>query len=295
MFNVYLRPKTVNFMWLYLALGSALLLGLYDIAKKQAVSQNGVLQVLFIATALSTLFLSPWLFKYKLDFHAHLLLIIKALIVSTSWVSGMIALKHLPITTVSTLKATRPFFVVILSIILFNELLNLTQWIGVGAALLALLLLSQSNKAEGISFKSNKGMIAMCISILSGVVSALYDKHIITGFAPLMVQSWANFYITVTLALCIAISKKTLGHKAIKWDWSLLLIAIFITGADAMYFFAIKEEGALLSVISLLRRCSVMVTFGVGAIFFKEKNLKRKSLNILVLMLGMALLLIGSR
>ena len=52
-------------MWLYLALGSAFLLGLYDVAKKHSVGKNSVLNVLLIATALSTLLLSPCLFIYK--------------------------------------------------------------------------------------------------------------------------------------------------------------------------------------------------------------------------------------
>lgn len=286
-------------MWLYLALGSALLLGLYDIAKKKATEKNGILQVLFVATALSTILLSPWLFKYDSTLHSHLLLLIKAIIVTTSWISGMIALKLLPITTVSTLKATRPFLVVIFSIILFGERLNALQWAGVVTALAALGLLTGSNHQEGITFKSNKGMVAMCISIVSGVVSALYDKHIITGFEPLFVQSWGNLYITLLLGVCIGVyqlaRKKDIERMSIHWDWTLVLIAVLITGADALYFFAIKQQGALLSVVSLLRRCSVLVTFIAGALFFKEKNIARKSINIVVLMVGMMLLLLGSR
>lgn len=283
-------------MWLYLALASALLLGLYDIAKKKSSQNNGVLQILLVATALSTLFLSPWLFKYHINAHEHLLLLIKAAIVTSSWISGMVALKYLPITTVSTLKATRPFLVVLFSILLFGERLNLCQWAGVLAAFAALMLLSRSSRMEGITFKSNKGLLAMTISIVTGVVSALYDKHIITGFEPLSVQSWANFYITILLALCVLVYGRFSGRKQkFRWDWTLLLIAVLITGADALYFFAIKQDGALLSVVSILRRCSVLVTFAVGAIFFKEKNMGRKSLNILVLMIGMALLIIGSR
>ncbi len=283
-------------MWLYLALLSALMLGLYDIAKKKASQNNGVLQILLVATALSTLFLSPWLFKYDVMGHEHLLLLLKAVIVTSSWISGMVALKMLPITTVSTLKATRPFLVVIFSILLFGERLNLCQWAGVATAFIALMLLSRSSQQEGVTFKSNKGLLAMGISILTGVISALYDKHIITGFEPMTVQSWGNFYITILLGICIIAQKKVCGDgEKFHWDWTLLLIAVLITGADALYFFAIKEEGALLSVVSLLRRCSVLVTFVAGALFFKEKNLKRKSINILVLMLGMALLLIGSK
>lgn len=283
-------------MWLYLALLSALMLGLYDIAKKKASQNNGVLQILLTATALSTLFLSPCLFKYEVSGHGHLLLLLKAVIVTSSWISGMIALKMLPITTVSTLKATRPFLVVIFSIILFGERLNPCQWGGVATAFIALMLLSRSSQQEGVTFKSNKGLLAMGISILTGVISALYDKHIITGFKPMTVQSWGNFYITILLGICIIAQKKTSENiEKFRWDWTLLLIAILITGADALYFFAIKEEGALLSIVSLLRRCSVLVTFVAGAFFFKEKNLKRKSINILVLMIGMALLLMGSK
>ena len=284
-------------MWLYLALLSALFLGLYDIAKKQALGKNGVMQVLLAATALSTLFLSPFLFKYELSLQSHLMLMGKALIVSTSWISGMIALKLLPITTVSTLKATRPFLVVIFSILLFGERLNITQWAGVVAAFVALFLLNSSHKDEGISFRSNKGLFAMIVSIVSGVVSALYDKYIIRGMEALSVQSWGNLYITIILGLCILILhlKHNAENKPFRWDWTLVLIAILITGADALYFFAIKEDGALLSVVSLLRRCSVLVTFIAGAFFFKEKVNVKKIFSILVLMAGLFFLLMGSK
>lgn len=284
-------------MWLYLALFSALFLGLYDIAKKKSLEHNGVLQVLLVITALSTLLLSPCLFIYSGSFQDHLKLFAKALIVSTSWISGMVGLKLLPITTVSTMKATRPFIVVLLSIVLFGERLNALQWGGVGLAFVSMVLLNSSSRSEGISFKSNKGLAAMLISIVSGVASALYDKHIITGFEPLFVQSWGNLYITVLMAICLlwASRHKIAGDKPLKWDWILLLIAILITGADALYFFAIKQDGAMLSIISILRRCSVIVTFVVGALFFKEKNIARKSFNLLVLLAGMVLLLLGSQ
>ena len=123
-------------MWLWMTLGSALLLGIYDIFKKQALRNNGVLWVLLAATAFSTLFLCPFLTAGPAE--DHLKLIFKAVLVTTSWVSGLIGLKLLPITTVSTLKASRPFFVVLFSIVLFDERLNLWQWGGVALALLAL-------------------------------------------------------------------------------------------------------------------------------------------------------------
>lgn len=296
-----------------MSLGSALLLGTYDVAKKEALKRNGTLPVLLVATALSALFLCPFLSSGSMEEHLHLAL--KAAIVTTSWVSGMIGLKLLPITTVSTLKASRPFFVVLFSVILFGEKLNLWQWSGVALALLALTLLSGVSRQEGIRFLHSKGFYAMLVSILSGVASALYDKHIMQGMEPLFVQSWTNIYITLLLAACMSakILYRKPGRKEVeekkteygsacekeksegfRWDWMLVIIAVLITAADMLYFFALKQEDALLSVISLLRRCSVAVTFALGAILFREKKIKEKALDLAILMAGMFLLLYGS-
>ena len=63
---------------------SAILLGSYDVAKKQALRKNGVMWVLFSTTLLSTLFLVPFLSAGSL--RDHITLIIKAVLVSSSWI-----------------------------------------------------------------------------------------------------------------------------------------------------------------------------------------------------------------
>lgn len=281
-------------MWLIMTLGSALLLGIYDVFKKQALKNNGVLWVLLAATAISTILLIPFFSSGPVEDHMRLQL--KAFMVTVSWVSGLIALKLLPVTTASTIKASRPFFVVLFSIVLFGERLNAWQWAGVALALLAMTLLSGASKKEGIAFSKSKGVLAMVISVLAGVASALYDKHMIADMEPLFIQCWCNFYVTVMLVICVIV--KALHDKEKRerfhWDWMLPVIALFIVGADMLYFYALKQEGALLSVVSLIRRCSVVVTFVLGAIVFKEKKIKEKAVDLAILLAGMALLLYGS-
>ncbi|MBO6045116.1 MAG: DMT family transporter [Bacteroidales bacterium] len=281
-------------MWLWMTLGSALLLGVYDVFKKQALKNNGVLWVLLAATAISTLLLIPFFTGGPAE--DHLRLVLKAFLVTVSWVSGLIALKLLPVTTASTIKATRPFFVVLFSIILFGERLNLWQWAGVALALLAMTLLSGASKKEGIDFSKSKGVLAMVVSVLAGVASALYDKHMIADMEPMFIQCWCNFYVTLMLIACVIV--KALHDKEkrerFKWDWMLLVIAVFIVGADMLYFYALKQEGALLSIVSLIRRCSVVVTFVLGAIVFHEKKIKEKAVDLAILLAGMGLLLYGS-
>ena len=49
------------------------------------------------------------------------------------------------------------------------------------------------------------------------------------------------------------------------------------------------------SVVSMIRRGSVIVSFLCGAMFFREKNLKAKGLDLALVLLGMIFLYIGSR
>jgi len=295
-----------------MAIGSAFLLGIYDVCKKQASLHNGVLNVLLYATSISTLFFIPLilssLFGWGLaggtileieqgTLTDHLWLIIKSIIVSISWISGLLGLKHLPITTASTLKATRPVFILLGSILIFGERLSLMQWTGIIVAIVALWLLSLSSKKEGIAFKNNKWIWCMFAAIISGVVSAMIDKHIMAWMSPLFAQSWSNLYISlimgVTTLFCFI--RKNSMYEKFKWDWYILLIAVFLTVSDFLYFFALRSEGSLLAIVSMLRRSSVIVTFIFGAIFFKERRIREKAAALTILLISMAILVFASR
>ncbi len=304
-------------MWVLLAVFSAILLGTYDVAKKQALRKNGTFAVLLVATALSTLFVSPFLRIGPAE--DHLKLALKAVLVTASWVSGMEGLKRLPLTTVSTIKGSRPVFVVLFSIILFGERLNWMQWLGIAIVLGALYMLGFTSRRDASAQVRKTGFIWMGISVLTGVASALYDKYIMKGMEPMFVQSWTNLFITVILALCVLVKRLAVSGRAgrassdrlrprsrewegalparsdkFRWDWTLVLVAVLITGADALYFFALKQPDALLSIISVVRRASVLVTFVLGAIIFHEGNIRAKGLNMLLMAAGVVLLLIGS-
>ncbi len=281
-------------MWLWLSVGSALLLGVYDIAKKQALERNDVYWILLGSTALTTLFLSPFLSVGPL--FDHLSLVVKAVLVTLSWVSGLKAMECLPLTTVSTIKASRPLFVLIFSIFLFGERLNLQQWLGAAVVMLALYLIARSSGQETDKITSARGITFMIISVLAGAASALYDKIILQQLEPLFVQSWTNLYVTVLLGLLLLgqFLANRQHFKVFVWDWRILLIAVLITVSDALYFYSLKDPDALLSVISMMRRTSVIITFLGGALLLKEGHIRDKALVLALMLAGVALLLSGS-
>lgn len=298
-------------MWVLLAFVSAALLGCYDFFKKVSLRDNSVLAVLLLNTLFSSLIFAPFIvlsharlvtdgFLYvpQGSLHQHLLLMLKAVIVLGSWLCGYIGIKHLPITIVSPIQATRPVLVLLGALLLFGEQLNAYQWIGVLTAIVSFFLLSRSGKREGINFAHNRWILFVIMAALLGAVSALYDKFLMQHLRPMFVQSWFNIYqcvLMVVIVLAMTLLSKRQRSKRFVWRWSIPLISIFLAVADFCYFSALAREGALIAVVSMIRRGSVVVAFAFGALLLHEKNLRSKALDLLLILLGLFFLYLGSK
>jgi transporter family protein len=300
-------------MWLFLAFLSAALLGFYDVFKKKSLKDNAVLPVLFLNTLFSSLIFLPFILMSLGDapliaegsiFHvpvagweAHKFVLLKSFIVLSSWILGYFGMKNLPITIVGPINATRPVMVLVGAMVIFGERLNAYQWIGVLLAVFSFFLLSRSGKKEGIDFKSNKWIFFVVMSAVMGAVSGLYDKYLMKQLNPMLVQSWYNIYQVFIMGTVIALLwwPKRKSTTPFRWDWTIILISIFLAAADFVYFYALSFEDSMISIVSMVRRSSVVVSFIFGAMLFREKNLKSKAVDLVLVLLGMLFLYIGTR
>ena len=297
-------------MWLAFALVSALFLGLYDVAKKQSLKENAVIPVLWFNTLFCSLLMLPFtLLSAKtglLDgsifyvptagWELHRLLMLKAFIVLGSWIFGYFGMKHLPITLFGPINATRPIIVLLGGLLLFGERLNLYQWIGVIIAVISFYMLSVSGRKEGISFTHNKWVFCVIMATLLGAVSALFDKYLLGRFNNMFVQAWSNFYQLALMTVILFSLWWPTRHKTtpFQWKWPIIFIAVFLTLADYAYFVSLAQSASMVSIVSMIRRSSVIVSFLCGALLFHEKNLKSKVIDLLLVLLGLFFLLIGS-
>ena len=299
-------------MWLVLAFLSAALLGFYDAFKKESLRDNAVLPVLFLNTVFSSLVFLPFIL---LSFGApdvlggtmfdmpvagweeHKYILLKSFIVLSSWIFGYFGMKHLPLTIVGPINATRPVMVLIGALLFFGERLNLYQWIGVLLAVLSFFMLSRSGKKEGIDFKHNKWILFIVLAAVTGAISGLYDKYLITRLHPMLVQSWYNVYQVFIMCPIILLlwypQRKT--TTPFRWKWTIVFISLFLCAADFAYFYALSYEDSMISIVSMVRRGSVVVSFLFGALFFHEKNLKSKAIDLILVLIGMFFLYLGSR
>ncbi|MDL2247195.1 DMT family transporter [Bacteroides sp. OttesenSCG-928-J23] len=299
-------------MWLLLAFLSAALLGFYDVFKKHSLKNNAVLPVLFLNTLFSSLLFLPFILVSiyapsvlggtifevpQAGWEVHKYIIVKSFIVLSSWIFGYFGMKHLPITIVGPINATRPVIVLLGAMLLFGERLNLYQWVGVSLAIVSFFMLSNSGKKEGIDFKHNKWIFFIVLATIMGAISGLYDKYLMKQFNHMLIQSWYNIYqvfimCPILLLLWLPKRKETTPFQ---WKWSIVLISVFLSAADFAYFYALSFDDSMISIVSMVRRSSVIVSFLFGALVFREKNLKSKAIDLLLVLIGMICLYLGTK
>ena len=299
-------------MWLLLGVLSAVLLGSYEVSKKISVNNNAVIPVLLVSILISSAILLPFLvvsrvspsliedsifYVPRVDLRTHMFLLLKAVIVLSSWIFAYFGLKHLPLTLAAPIKATQPVWVVIGGVLIFGEKLNFYQTSGVILTLASFFMFSLIGKKEGYSFRTNKWVWFIIIATLTGAISGLYDKYLLRQFNHMAVQTYYTFYQAIimgiiTFSLWYPTRKRSTPFKM---RWSILFISIFLVSADFVYFYALTFPDSLISVLGTVRRVGVVVPFIYGALVLKDKYLKLKMIDLIGVLLGMLLLFLGSR
>jgi bacterial/archaeal transporter family protein len=298
-------------MWLLCAFASAFFLGLYDVEKKRGLDGNAVIPVLFLNTIFCSLFFLPTLLLSRfapqtlegtplmvasVDWNTHLYIILKSFIVLISWGTAYVAIKHLPITIIGPIKSMQPGLVLIGALMMFNEHLNGWQVAGIALSLFCFFLYSIVGKKEGISFLRNKWIWWLFVAVLTGAISGLYDKYLMNRFDRMAVQVWYTIYqifmmLPVLIFLWYPQRKRSTPYQ---FRWSIVGIAFFLCLSDFLYFYALSIPGSMISVVSIVRRAAIIVSFLAGVYLFKDKNIRVKGIIMIGVLLGMYLLYLGS-
>lgn len=299
-------------MWTILAFISALCLGFYDVSKKVALRDNKVVDVLTLSIGVSAVILSVPLLLSRccpevmtgtlfyvptMNLQAHLFTLLKSAIVLSSWVFGFISLKHLPISVVSPLQATRPMWTLIGALLLFGERLNGWQWAGVILAIGSIFVYSFRNRKE-ISRKQvdRRYYISLVLAILIGACSGLYDKYLMRRYDHNAVQVYYTLYQAVMMIVAWLWTTRKQQQKVVSTR-SLLpiaLISVFLVISDNVYMLALSYPDSMIAVVSTIRRGGTVIGFAYGLLFLKETDPWHKILCMIGICAGLLCLAVGS-
>ncbi len=308
-------------MWIVLAFISAICLGFYDVSKKIALRDNKVIDVLTASICISSFILAiPLLLSRvnpemmlatpfyvpRLDLTAHLYTVLKSVIVLSSWVFAYISLKHLPISVVSPVQATRPMWTLIGAMLIFGERLNTWQWIGVVLAIGTIFVFSfgATKKVRHTTlFQEHKYYyICLALAILIGACSGLYDKYLMRRYDHNAVQVYYTLYQAVMMLVVWIIDRyaqreKTTTLKVKRLSSSIIpiiLISIFLIISDNVYMLALQDPDSMIAVVSTIRRGGAIIGFAYGLLFLNEHDPWRKIICMLGILAGLICLAFGS-
>jgi bacterial/archaeal transporter family protein len=296
--------------WIAASLLSAFFLGFYDLSTKHAVRDNAVLPVLFFANVCSTV---VWLLLLALGASSaislpsallvdplngtqHLQLLLKSVIVACSWLCSYFALKSLPLSLAAPVRATGPMWTLFGALLVLGERPTWLEFVGVGITLVSFFGLSIAGAKEGIHFHKNKAVAWLLAGTLLGAVSGLYDKFLMghVGFRASTVQCWFSIYLAlIFLPLVIGWKLRWWPRNTFQWRWSILGISFALLVADFLYFDALRNPEALVSLVSSLRRGSTLVAFAGSLWLFKEANGRQKIIPVCGIVTGIVLTVIG--
>ena len=289
--------------WTVWILASACFLALYDLAKKASVLGNAVLPVLLCSTCCGCAAFVTGLAVCgglsgafaAIDGRILALSAIKSVIVATSWVFTFCALRTLPITIATPIRASAPALVFVAAFFLYGEIPSWIQGIGMLAVFGGYFVFSWAGRHEGIDFFRNKAVWCAIAGACFSALSSIWDKYVFQVAAAPVESVQFLFQIGLVLVYALILSGQRilrLPHVRFEFRWTIPFVGILLAMADWLYFRGLAIPGAPISVGSLLRRFSVVITFVLGALFLHETNLRRKALALAAILAGVILLCI---
>ena len=198
------------------------------------------------------------------------------------------AVTVIPLAVTSTLSLTYPFFVLILSRLLFREKLTAAK---ITAMIVALLGCSLVSGALGGPAGPALGIL---LALASGFSYALYSifsrLELGRGYSPKTV----NFYSwLIAFACSLAAWPEQRPFAAMTSCWQNLVICLamgLLIGYGANYLFSYSLTGLEAGKASILTSSSPVFAAAVGAVFFRESVSLRQALGVLCILTAAALL-----
>lgn len=309
-------------MWLIFAFVSAGIVGVRDFFKKQSLQGNDILTVLCLVTLFSALMFLPFIFVSHITnwfsgsffyvpsggLSLHLCSIVKCLLLLGCWLTSYAGIKHLPLTVSGIIVAFGPVETVVAAMLIYGESLNWLQWLGVAVSVGSLIGVSLSSRKEGLDFRYDRYVWVMMLSTFFSAAAALWDKFVMgrpedggLGYSVMFIQSWYDIYQTLFLVPMVLLQnyrRKAFpgnGGTPFHFTFAILLISVCEVAADLLYDAALQLPGCLVSILAMVRRGSVVISFLLGAFVLRERNIRSKAWDLLLVVLGMLLLFLGSQ
>ncbi|MGB9366048.1 MAG: DMT family transporter [Xanthobacteraceae bacterium] len=292
--------------WTLYGISAGLILGLYDIFTKHAMTNNGVFAIVLWSSTFGAL---AWIVAgaafsltgvhgdvWGTSLADQLWLVPKGAMMTLSWIFAYFAVRELSISFAGAVRASGPVLTFVGGLIVFGETLTWLQSLALGLSTVAYYIFAVIGRREGLTIRSVRALLFMLGATLLSSLTTVYDKALVQRLSldVLSLQLYSALHRFIfSAAIAWFFYLFTARWQPLRWSWSIPLVGIAWVGAELVHFAALSDPDAQVAQLAIFRRASLIVAFAYSAIVFQEKNVAAKSAMIALLILSIIFLIVS--
>lgn len=280
-------------VWILCTLFFGIAKGARELLKKAAVQRNGVMGVLVTYTVLSFLMAIPLSGDaFSLDFSYLGFIAVKSAVIFFAWICTFEALAKMPVSLYGVLDLSRVLFSTLLGVAVLHESVGLWQGMGLVLVCVGLLMLKGRRKGGEARTVETRYVLMAFASCFLNAVSATSDKLLMAHMTSSQLQFWYMLFLSAFYLLYVLIKRIPIPLGRILKDPCVWLMSLIFVFADKALFVANADPDSRLTVMTLIKQSSCLVTIVGGKLFFGEKRVVYRLLCAAVVVAGILLALL---
>jgi drug/metabolite transporter (DMT)-like permease len=288
--------------WFAVAIISALLSAFAAITQKKVLFNLGALEFSFLLSIVNLVFSIPFFFfiDYETINTLNLsILFAKSLIGVAAFLCVMISLKNLEISNALPLLALTPGFVAVFAFLILGESLKSLEVIGLVLLIVGSFILESKNIKEFVFpfniFLRSKYHRFIILALLLFTASSILDKLLLIklNLSPISLTAFQHLYFAIIFSLIYFFFKRKeavtpVNIKKDNLGW-IALISVLTIGYRYTQIVAVSL--ASVALVLAIKRTSVFWATVIGGKLFNDKDLLKRSIAAILILLGAILIL----
>lgn len=281
-------------LWILFVAFFGIFKGLREPIKKKALERDSLLGVLFIYTLIGFIMVLPTAHDVlSLTPIVFFFITVKSLSVFLAWILAFISVRKMPVSLYGVIDMSRVLFSTCLGILFLGEKITPKGSFGLIAVLIGLFLVNRKKNRndEDVDLKY---IWLTVLSCFLNAISGTLDKHIMSSYKITsgQLQFWFMLMLTLFYGIFILIKREKINLRSLLKNPYIYALSILLVAGDKMLFIANSYPDSKVTVMTLIKQCSVLVTVVAGRLIYKEKNTLYKLICAVIILGGILIAVI---
>ena len=270
----------------------AFVISFSEVFKKKALKKNSIYEIPAFFSLLAfiiNIFFSKDIFN--IDYSFLPIILLKSIIIVIAWLIGIKAIDKLELSMYGLIKISRIVFTVLLSVLFLGESFSLITLIGMLIVILGLVLVNVTTNKDNKKKNSIKIILLFLVSCFGSAVSAIIDKKVLLHITTSQLQFWFYLFITIFFFIILFIKEKKINIKNTISNYWIILISICLALSDRLIFIVNANPSSKVIILVIIKQLSVVISIILGRLIFKEKDILKKLLYSILIILGVIIMI----